>query len=117
MGFGLTGIGPGEWLVLLGAVLVLFGSKRLPEITRQVGRTLGELRKASNEFRDQITMADYEINNPPPDMEPVNYEDIDYDADYPGAGVEPCHAGEEEVIEGETSEPGSDEEESSRDGK
>jgi|HubBroStandDraft_5_1064220.scaffolds.fasta_scaffold264396_2 sec-independent protein translocase protein TatB len=34
--------------------LILFGPKKLPELARQAGRILGELRRASNEFRSQI---------------------------------------------------------------
>jgi sec-independent protein translocase protein TatB len=41
-------------------VLILFGPKKLPEIARQAGRLLAELRRASNEFRSQI---ETEISN------------------------------------------------------
>jgi sec-independent protein translocase protein TatB len=34
--------------------LVLFGPKKLPEMARQAGKLLAELRRASNEFRSQI---------------------------------------------------------------
>jgi sec-independent protein translocase protein TatB len=34
--------------------LVIFGPKKLPEIGRQVGKLVGDLRKASNEFKMQI---------------------------------------------------------------
>jgi sec-independent protein translocase protein TatB len=34
--------------------LVVFGPKKLPEMARQAGRLLAELRRASNEFRSQI---------------------------------------------------------------
>jgi sec-independent protein translocase protein TatB len=40
--------------------LVIFGPKKLPEMARQAGRLLAELRRASNEFRSQI---DSEISN------------------------------------------------------
>jgi sec-independent protein translocase protein TatB len=35
-------------------VLILFGPKKLPEMARQAGRLLAELRRASNEFKSQI---------------------------------------------------------------
>jgi sec-independent protein translocase protein TatB len=35
-------------------VLVIFGPKKLPEMARQAGKLLAELRRASNEFRSQI---------------------------------------------------------------
>ena len=46
--------GPGEYLLLLVAVLLLFGPKRLPEIVRSLGRIMAELRRASQDFRDEI---------------------------------------------------------------
>ena len=46
--------GPLELLIVFIVVLVLFGPRRLPEIARMIGRTLHELRRASDEFRDQI---------------------------------------------------------------
>jgi len=43
-----------ETIFLFFAALILFGPKKLPEIARQAGKLLGELRRASNEFRSQI---------------------------------------------------------------
>ncbi len=34
--------------------LIVFGPKKLPEIGRQIGRLVGEFRRASNEFKFQI---------------------------------------------------------------
>lgn len=34
--------------------LLVFGPRRLPEIARLVGKTMGELRRASNEFRNSL---------------------------------------------------------------
>jgi sec-independent protein translocase protein TatB len=39
--------------ILIGA-LVLFGPKKLPELARQLGKIMGELRRASNEFKFQM---------------------------------------------------------------
>jgi sec-independent protein translocase protein TatA len=58
-------IGASELLVIFLAILVLFGSKRLPEMARSIGRALEELRRASQDFRDQIMHAD-EMSPPPP---------------------------------------------------
>ena len=107
MAFGLTGIGPGEWFVLLAAILVLFGSKRLPEVTRQIGRTLAELRRASNEFRDQIMMADYDADNPPIDMDPSTYEEMSYE-DEPTYTDDEVTRDESEPGKGETSSESTD---------
>ena len=43
-----------EMLFLGLLALLLFGPKRLPEIGRQVGRFLGEFKRASNEFQSQL---------------------------------------------------------------
>jgi sec-independent protein translocase protein TatB len=43
-----------ETIFLFFLALVIFGPKKLPEIARQAGRLLAELRRASNEFKSQI---------------------------------------------------------------
>lgn len=45
--FGRPGIG--ELLVILFIILLLFGSKRLPELARSLGQALKEFRAARNE--------------------------------------------------------------------
>jgi len=34
--------------------LLLFGPKKLPELARQLGKLMGEFRRASNEFKYQM---------------------------------------------------------------
>lgn len=43
-----------DTVFLFFLALVLFGPKKLPEMARQAGRLLAELRRASNEFKSQI---------------------------------------------------------------
>jgi sec-independent protein translocase protein TatB len=43
-----------ETVFLFILALVVFGPKKLPEIARQAGKLLAELRRASNEFKSQI---------------------------------------------------------------
>jgi sec-independent protein translocase protein TatB len=43
-----------DTIFLFFLVLILFGPKKLPEMARQAGRLLAELRRASNEFKSQI---------------------------------------------------------------
>lgn len=52
--------GPGglEILILFLLILVLFGPRRLPQIARMIGRALDELRRASQDFKDQIMTLD-----------------------------------------------------------
>jgi sec-independent protein translocase protein TatA len=47
-------LGPAEILVVLVVALLVFGPKRLPEVGRQVGRGLRELRKIQDTVRDEI---------------------------------------------------------------
>ncbi len=43
--FGLLDIGTPELLIVLVILLLLFGSKKLPELSRSIGQSLHELRK------------------------------------------------------------------------
>jgi sec-independent protein translocase protein TatB len=43
-----------ETIFLFFLALIIFGPKKLPEMARQAGRLLAELRRASNEFKSQI---------------------------------------------------------------
>ena len=44
-------------LILLVIVLIIFGPGKLPELGAGVGRALQEFRKASTEFKDELTKA------------------------------------------------------------
>ena len=50
--------------VIFFIALLLFGPKKLPELARQLGKLMGEFRRASNEFRmqmeDELRVADQE---------------------------------------------------------
>jgi TatA/E family protein of Tat protein translocase len=75
--------GMGELLLLFVLILLLFGPKRLPEVARMLGKALDEMRRASNEFRNQIMRLDEPA---PGESEPI----LDADGDgfaYPD-GVE-----------------------------
>jgi sec-independent protein translocase protein TatA len=47
----LESLGTTELLVILVVALVLFGPRRLPEITRKFGKSLNEFKRASDEFK------------------------------------------------------------------
>jgi sec-independent protein translocase protein TatB len=47
-------MGFSETLFLFFLALLIFGPKKLPEIARQVGKVLNEVKRASNEFKAQI---------------------------------------------------------------
>lgn len=47
-------LGPAEILVVFVVALLVFGPKRLPEVGRQVGRGLRELRKVQETVRTEL---------------------------------------------------------------
>ncbi len=48
----------GQEVLLIGAlVLLLFGAKKLPEFARGLGKSMGEFKKARNEFEQEIHRA------------------------------------------------------------
>jgi len=55
-----------EILVILVLVLLLFGAKKLPELARGLAQSLGEFRKARDEFESELkkTSKTSEIKEP-----------------------------------------------------
>ena len=49
--FILDSLGNTELLLILGAALIFFGPRRLPQLSRQIGRSLSEFRRASDDFK------------------------------------------------------------------
>jgi len=49
--FILDSLGSSELLVILGAALIFFGPRRLPQLSRQIGKSLAEFRRASEDFK------------------------------------------------------------------
>ena len=47
-------LGMPELMLILVLALLLFGPKRLPEVGKQVGKALGEFRRASNDLKRTI---------------------------------------------------------------
>jgi len=61
-------MGGGEIFVIILAIIMVFGTKRIPEIARGVAKGLGEIRKATDEIKKEITDTDIakdikDINN------------------------------------------------------
>jgi sec-independent protein translocase protein TatA len=50
-------IGGWEVIVILAVVLILFGSKKLPELARGLGQGIREFKKATREVTDEIQTA------------------------------------------------------------
>ena len=72
------GLSGGELIVVLGAILILFGAKRIPEFAKGLGQGIREFKKAQNEVMNEIhnSMDDTHSSStskplppPPPDPE------------------------------------------------
>ena len=51
-------IGGSEWVVIiLLGLFLLFGAKRLPQVSKSLGRVIGEYNRAKNTIQDEITNA------------------------------------------------------------
>ena len=62
------GVGLPEVTVILVLALLIFGPKKLPELGKQLGKTLQSLKNASNEFQNELNKAvneseDIQTNN------------------------------------------------------
>jgi len=54
-------MGGSEILLILLAVLVLFGADKLPDFARSLGKGLREIKKATDEIKDEITKHTSEV--------------------------------------------------------
>lgn len=48
------GIGGGELVFIMFIVLMLFGSDKIPEIARTLGKTMAQLKNATNDIKNEI---------------------------------------------------------------
>ena len=69
--FILDSVGTTELLVILGAALIFFGPRRLPQLSRQLGKSLSEFRRASDDFKRtwarEVNLEDLEKGVEPPE--------------------------------------------------
>jgi sec-independent protein translocase protein TatA len=59
------GMGGGELLLVFVVFLLLFGSKKLPELARGLGQGMKEFKKATREVTDELNHAMDETPAPP----------------------------------------------------
>jgi sec-independent protein translocase protein TatA len=78
--FAVLGLSGTELIIVLVAILVLFGAKKIPEFAKGLGKGINEFKKASREVTDSIEnesvtaskippasiAAPVQSNNPPP---------------------------------------------------
>src|SRR5476651_961060 len=55
----------GEWLIILVLAILFFGADKLPKLARGLGKSLGEFKKAKEEFEKEVHAAASE-----PDVKP-----------------------------------------------
>lgn len=48
------GIGGGEFIFIILVILMLFGSDKVPEIARNLGKGMQQLKNATNEIKNEI---------------------------------------------------------------
>ena len=57
----IPGVGGQEVLIIFVIVLLLFGAKKIPELARGLGKSMGEFKRARDEFEDEIRTAEMEV--------------------------------------------------------
>jgi sec-independent protein translocase protein TatA len=56
-------LGGQEIVIIFLIVLLLFGAKKLPELARGIGKSMGEFKKARDEFEHEITRAETDVHS------------------------------------------------------
>jgi len=77
-------IGTQEILVILAIALVVVGPRRLPEISRTIGRFMNEIRKVQDEVRDMVKFDLSDETSSVPDTKPVPTPHQERNPDGPG---------------------------------
>lgn len=54
-------LGGQEIIIIFIIVLLLFGAKKIPELARGLGKSMGEFKRARDEFEDEIRTAEMEV--------------------------------------------------------
>ena len=52
------GVGPEELVLILIIALIVLGPERMPKVARDLGRVVGELRRTSDQLREEFLNAD-----------------------------------------------------------
>ncbi|MEM9480415.1 MAG: twin-arginine translocase TatA/TatE family subunit [Verrucomicrobiota bacterium] len=74
----MMGLGGQELIVIFLIILLLFGAKKLPELAKGVGKSMGEFNKAKQEFEHEIKRAQVDAEktwDEPEGKQPARIED------------------------------------------
>ncbi|MFM7606540.1 MAG: twin-arginine translocase TatA/TatE family subunit [Prosthecobacter sp.] len=63
-------LGTPELIIIAILVLVLFGAKKLPTFARSLGKSMGEFKKAKDEFQRELDQAQIEAERPAAPAQP-----------------------------------------------
>lgn len=63
-------LGGWEWVIVILAVLLLFGAKKIPELARGLGTGIKEFKKATREVTEEIQNATEDKPQPPKPVVP-----------------------------------------------
>lgn len=55
-------LGTQEMILIFLILLLLFGAKKLPQLARGIGKSVGEFRKAREEFEEEIRKGGEELD-------------------------------------------------------
>ncbi len=58
-------VGTGELLVILLIALIVLGPDKLPDTARKIGNVMGELRRMSSGFQNEMRAAMDDVTRPP----------------------------------------------------
>lgn len=56
-------LGAGEILLIVLVILILFGSKKIPELAQGIGKGMREFKKALNDVQEDIKISDKSDTN------------------------------------------------------
>ncbi|MGK0186570.1 MAG: sec-independent protein translocase protein TatA [Verrucomicrobiales bacterium] len=103
-------IGGPELILIFVVVLLLFGAKKLPELARGMGKSLGEFKKAKDEFEHEIMTADQDAYKSKSETKPSGPTPASASAPTPEPQVEKSET--ETVAAASDTEPHSDDSDS-----
>jgi sec-independent protein translocase protein TatA len=69
--FALMGLSGGELVLVLAAILILFGAKRIPEFAKGLGQGIKEFKKASSDVTNEFHNAMNQEHQSPPPPKPL----------------------------------------------
>ena len=67
-------VGPQEMILIFLVILLLFGAKKLPEFAKGLGKSMGEFKKARQEFESEISRAEHDVSTKPAPREEKDTE-------------------------------------------